>query len=159
MHNIKDLRKNLDNFKKKLHDRNFELKTDIFENLDKTNRKLISQKEKLEEEKGILSKSKEKSNFEKSKKISVEISKISKDQIDIQKKTPLLDGVPTGSFFYFVHSYYITTENADECIATTNYGLDYTSVAGRNGLYGVQFHPEKSQGRGLQILKNFAQMS
>ena len=86
MHNIKDLRKNLDNFKKKLHDRNFELKTDIFENLDKSNRKLIGQKEKLEEEKGILSKSQDKSNFEKSKKISVEISKISKDQIDIQKK-------------------------------------------------------------------------
>ena len=86
MHNIKDLRKNLDNFKKKLRDRNFELKTDIFENLDKTNRKLIGQKEKLEEEKGVLSKSKEKSNFEKSKKISLEISKISKDQIVVQKK-------------------------------------------------------------------------
>ena len=71
MHNIKELRKNLDNFKKKLHDRNFKFKTEIFENLDKTNRKLISQKEKLEEEKGILSKSKAKSNFEKSKKISV----------------------------------------------------------------------------------------
>ena len=39
MHNIKDLRKNLDNFKKKLHDRNFEFKTDLFENLDKINRK------------------------------------------------------------------------------------------------------------------------
>ena len=51
MHNIRDLRKNLDNFKKRLHERNFEFKTDIFENLDKTNRKLIAQKEKLEEEK------------------------------------------------------------------------------------------------------------
>ena len=86
MHNIKDLRKNLDNFKKKLHDRNFEFKTEIFENLDKNNRKLISQKEKLEEEKKILSKSKDKSNFEKSKKISEEISKISKEQIIAQKK-------------------------------------------------------------------------
>ena len=86
MHNIKDLRKNLNNFKKKLQDRNFELKTEIFENLDKANRKLIGQKEKLEEEKGILSKSKEKSNFEKSKKISVEISKISKEQTIAQKK-------------------------------------------------------------------------
>ena len=86
MHNIKELRKNLDNFKKKLYDRNFEFKTEIFENLDKTNRKLISQKEKLEEEKGILSKSKEKSNFERSKKISAEISKISKEQIVAQQK-------------------------------------------------------------------------
>ena len=86
MHNIKDLRKNLKNFKKKLQDRNFELKIDVFENLDENNRKLISQKEKLEEEKGILSKSKDKSNFEKSKKISLEISKISKEQINSQKK-------------------------------------------------------------------------
>ena len=86
MHNIKDLRKDLNNFKKKLHDRNFDFKTDIFENLDSINRKLISQKEKLEQEKGILSKSKEKSNFEKSKKISIEISKISNEQIIAQKK-------------------------------------------------------------------------
>ena len=87
------------------------------------------------------------------------IPQIGWNQIDIQRETPLLDGVPTGSFFYFVHSYYVTTENIDERIATTNYGLDYTSVAGRDGLYGVQFHPEKSQDRGLRILKNFAQMS
>lgn len=87
------------------------------------------------------------------------IPQIGWNQIDIQIETPLLDGVPTGSFFYFVHSYYVTTENIDERIATTDYGLDYTSVAGRYGLYGVQFHPEKSQDRGLRILKNFAQMS
>ena len=87
------------------------------------------------------------------------IPQIGWNQIDIQRETPLLDGVPTGSFFYFVHSYYVTTENIDERIATTDYGLDYTSVAGRDGLYGVQFHPEKSQDRGLRILKNFAQMS
>ena len=87
------------------------------------------------------------------------IPQIGWNQIDIQIETPLLDGVPTGSFFYFVHSYYVTTENIDERIATTDYGLDYTSVAGRYGLYGVQFLPEKSQDRGLRILKNFAQMS
>ena len=87
------------------------------------------------------------------------IPQIGWNQIDIQRETPLLDGVPTGSFFYFVHSYYVTTENIDERIATTDYGLDYTSVAGRYGLYGVQFHPEKSQDRGLRILKNFAQMN
>jgi len=87
------------------------------------------------------------------------IPQIGWNQIDIQKKTPLLEGIPTGSFFYFVHSYYVTTENTDERIATTNYGLNYTSVAGRDKLHGVQFHPEKSQGYGLRILKNFAQMS
>ena len=86
MHNIKDLRKNLNEYKKKLLDRNFELKIDVFESLDNTNRKLINDKEKLEQEKGVLSKSKDKSNFERSKNISSEISKISKEQIIAQNK-------------------------------------------------------------------------
>ena len=86
MHNIKELRKNLSTFKKKLLDRNFNLNTDLFETLDSKNRKLISEKEKLEQEKGILSKSKDKSNFEKSKKISEEILKLSQDQLIAQKK-------------------------------------------------------------------------
>ena len=77
MHNIKELRKNLSTFKKKLLDRNFDLDTDLFKSLDDKNRKLISEKEKLEQERGILSKSKDRSNFEKSKKISEKISKLS----------------------------------------------------------------------------------
>ena len=85
MHNIKDLRKNLKLYKKKLFDRNFELDINEFEKLDKINRKLINEKEKLEQEKKILSKSKDKSNFEKSKKISEEISKVSKNQLISQK--------------------------------------------------------------------------
>ena len=52
MHNIKNLKKNLKIFKKKLSDRNFNLEIDMFENLDSNNRKLISEKEKLEQEKG-----------------------------------------------------------------------------------------------------------
>ena len=86
MHNIKDLRKNLSIYKKKLQDRNFDLKINFFESLDKNNRKLINEKEKLEQEKKILSKSKDQSNFKKSKKISQEIDKISKEQIIAQKK-------------------------------------------------------------------------
>ena len=86
MHNLKDLRKNFKTYKKKLSDRNFDLKFDVFEKLDKDNRILISEKEKLEQEKKILSKSKDKSNFEKSKKISEEISKISDKQIIAENK-------------------------------------------------------------------------
>ena len=86
MHNIKELRKNLSAFKKKLFDRNFILNTDLFESLDGKNRKLINEKEKLEQEKGVLSKSKDKSNFEKSKKISEEILKLSQDQQIAQNK-------------------------------------------------------------------------
>ena len=105
MHNLKDLRKNLLVYKKKLSQRNFELKVNEFENLDNENRRLISEKEKLEQEKKNLSKSKEKSNFSKSKKISQEISQISKKQSIAEKKLNellhimpnlALDDVPLG---------------------------------------------------------------
>ena len=86
MHNIKILRKNLISYKKKLLDRNFDFKIDLFERLDNNNRKLISEKEKLEQEKGVLSKSKDKSNFKKSKQISEEISKLSHEQKIAQNK-------------------------------------------------------------------------
>ena len=86
MHNIKELRKNLKDFKSKFLDRNFDFKIDVFDNLDKLNRNLISEKEKLEQEKKILSKTKNESNFEKSKKISNKILEISKEQISTQSK-------------------------------------------------------------------------
>ena len=86
MYNIKDLRKNLEKYKKKFADRNFDFKIDEFEKLDNNNRKLISKKEKLEQEKKILSKSKDKSNFSKSKKISEEISSLIKKQSKTQEE-------------------------------------------------------------------------
>ena len=86
MHNIKDLRKNLEKYNKKFLDRNFEFNINKFESLDNENRKLIGEKEKLEHEKKTLSKSKDKSNFEKSKKISNDLIKISKEHNITQKK-------------------------------------------------------------------------
>ncbi len=95
MHDLKDLRKNLEKFKKKLLDRNFDFKINIFETLDSNNRKLINEKEKLEQEKKLLSKSKNKTNFEKSKKISEKISKLINEQIISQKKlNELLHNLP-----------------------------------------------------------------
>ncbi len=105
MHSLKDLRKNTTKYKKKLSDRNFNLDIGKFETLDNNNRKLISEKEKLEQEKKILSKSKDKSNFEKSKKITSQIMNLSKEQIKIQNKlnellfilpNVALDDVPVG---------------------------------------------------------------
>ena len=105
MHNIKDLRKNLKEYKKKFLDRNLDFSVDLFNDLDSSNRKLINKKEKLEQEKKVLSKSKDQSNFEKSKKISEEILKINKEQIKTQKKfddflhllpNTALDDVPVG---------------------------------------------------------------
>jgi len=84
MHNIKDLRKNLVLYKKKFRDRNLNFNSEEFNKLDELNRKLINDKENLENEKKTLSKSKDKSNFEISKKISRDLTKILNKQNQIQ---------------------------------------------------------------------------
>ncbi len=86
MHNIKDLRNNLEMYKKKFKDRNLDFDVKDFEQKDKINRELINKKELLEQEKKALSKSKEKSNFEKSKKLSNEIEKIISNQKNTQRE-------------------------------------------------------------------------
>ncbi len=86
MHNLKDLRKNLDKLEKKFKDRNIDFDVNDFSKKDNLNRDLISKKEKLEQEKKKLSQSKDKSNFEKSKKISQEISDLAKKQSLSQKE-------------------------------------------------------------------------
>ena len=105
MHNLKDLRKNLEFFKKKFNERNLNFDEKKFDKLDKINRDFINKKEQLEQEKKILSKSKDKTNFEKSKKISDQISeielkqKISQNQLNqIVYDLPNIanDGVPIG---------------------------------------------------------------
>ena len=86
MHNIKDIRDNIDDFIKLILKRNVKIDKNNIIDLDKNNRKLIQEKEKLEKEKKDISKSKDKTLFEKSKKISLEIEKISKLQSDTKKK-------------------------------------------------------------------------
>ena len=86
MHNIKDIRDNIDDFIKLILKRNVKIDKNNIIDLDKNNRKLIQEKEKLEKEKKDISKSKDKTLFEKSKKISLEIEKISKLQFDTKKK-------------------------------------------------------------------------
>ena len=84
------------------------------------------------------------------------VPQIGWNQISIKRPAELLTGVPDGSFFYFVHSYYVDAAGPDDCAATTEYGLEYTSIAARDNMFGVQFHPEKSQHVGLRLLENFA---
>ena len=86
MHNIKDIRENFNQFKKNLLKRNIQINFEEIINLDKNNRKLIQKKETLEKEKKDISKSKDKSLFEKSKSISIEIDEITKKHIIIKKK-------------------------------------------------------------------------
>lgn len=84
------------------------------------------------------------------------VPQIGWNQIDSRRPSPLLEGIEDGSFFYFVHSYYVEAEVESDQLASTDYGIQYTSVAGRDNVFGVQFHPEKSQKIGLRLLTNFA---
>ena len=67
----------------------------------------------------------------------------------------LFDQVDAGAYVYFNHSYYCQPRNSSDMVATTDYGLQYACAVQRDNIFGVQFHPEKSQTVGLQILKNF----
>lgn len=77
------------------------------------------------------------------------------NQLHICQPNPLLDGVADSSFAYFVHSYYVDPARPDFTVATTDYGPNFASVVARGSVFGVQFHPEKSQGVGAAILRNF----
>ncbi len=71
---------------------------------------------------------------------------------------PLFREIPPGSHFYFVHSYYVVPKSDDVVVATTDYIHPFTSVVQRGRMFATQFHPEKSQTCGLQLLRNFAEL-
>ena len=68
---------------------------------------------------------------------------------------PALAGIAKGDHAYFVHSFEIRCENADDVLATTDYGGPLAAIVGRDNLIGTQFHPEKSQATGLRLIENF----
>lgn len=81
------------------------------------------------------------------------------NQVNVQSSgSKMFEGLSSGSDVYFCHSYYVKPTDASVTACTTNYGIDFTSAVATNNVWGVQFHPEKSQKVGLQILKNFAQL-
>ncbi|MCF1461709.1 imidazole glycerol phosphate synthase subunit HisH [Agrobacterium vitis] len=89
---------------------------------------------------------------------SLKIPQIGWNTLTLARPHPLFDGIATGNdglHAYFVHSYHLAASNADEVIATTNYGGPVTAFVGRDNMAGAQFHPEKSQTLGLQLISNF----
>jgi glutamine amidotransferase len=68
---------------------------------------------------------------------------------------PVFQGIPEGSYFYFVHSYYADPTDETWVEGTTTYGIDFTSVVARDNLVATQFHPEKSGNVGLKLYDNF----
>ena len=76
--------------------------------------------------------------------------------VQIERKSPLLQGIDGGDYFYFVHSYYGVPEQRD-CVSTlTTHGAAFASSLWMENVFATQFHPEKSQQKGLRILENFA---
>ena len=75
--------------------------------------------------------------------------------IEKEKEVPMLQGVGSGDFFYFVHSYYVVPEEAQWISTFTTYGKSFVSSIWKENLFATQFHPEKSQEKGLRILENF----
>ncbi len=80
------------------------------------------------------------------------------NQIRITSESPLLRGIDDGEYFYFAHSYYVTPIDGHVTAAVTNYGYEFTSSVWRGTVFGVQFHPEKSQDAGLKLLSNFVEL-
>ena len=80
------------------------------------------------------------------------------NSIDIKKTHPILEGIPSGEFFYFVHSYFVVPQESGDITATTDYGEGFCSIYAKDNLIATQFHPEKSGDIGLRIYKNFIDM-
>jgi glutamine amidotransferase len=76
-----------------------------------------------------------------------------------QPQHPLLAGVQNSGYAYFVHSFHAAGMRDEDVLATCDYGYDFPAVVGRSKILGIQFHPEKSQDVGLQMLRNFASLS
>lgn len=87
------------------------------------------------------------------------VPQIGWNQIEKIRPHPLLDGMDEGTYFYFVHSYYVVAADEADVLAETEYGIRYPSVCARGSVAGVQFHPEKSQTAGLRLLANFAALT
>lgn len=77
---------------------------------------------------------------------------------DKAKNCPLLQGIPDGSYMYFVHSFYVKPRDESVITATTDYGLNFCSFLWKENIYAMQFHPEKSQENGLKIIENFVRL-
>ena len=80
------------------------------------------------------------------------------NKVNFHRSHPLFDGIPNGSYFYFVHSYYANLYDKEFVIGPTEYGIEFCSAAGTKNVLAVQFHPEKSGALGLRIYNQFVQL-
>ena len=89
------------------------------------------------------------------KKDSYKVPHMGWNVIQQQQNHPLWNDIANDSYFYFVHSYFVDTEQQELIAGSTEYGVTFTSVIARDNVFAMQCHPEKSAQAGLQLLKNF----
>lgn len=87
--------------------------------------------------------------------INLKVPHIGWNTVKLTKDVPLFNGISNNSFFYFVHSYYVSPEDKNIVAGITDYGITFTSMIWKDNIIATQFHPEKSQNVGLKLLKNF----
>ncbi len=80
------------------------------------------------------------------------------NRLNIRHESGLLAGLDESSYAYFVHSFYCDPADDDTVIGSVDYGIEFAAIVQRDNIYGVQFHPEKSQSTGLRILSNFLRL-
>ena len=90
-----------------------------------------------------------------SEKNNLKIPHIGWNQLHHDGTSPLLQGIPNGDYAYFVHSFACHPTNRQHTVAHSDYGGDFAAIVGRDSIFGLQFHAEKSQNVGLRILKNY----
>jgi glutamine amidotransferase len=88
----------------------------------------------------------------------VKVPQIGWNQVQIDKQSDLISGINDGEYFYFNHGYYCIPGETRDVLTRTDYGTSFASAVERETIFGVQFHPEKSQHSGLLILKNFVEL-
>ncbi|GMK39238.1 imidazole glycerol phosphate synthase subunit HisH [Paenibacillus sp. CCS19] len=80
------------------------------------------------------------------------------NKLSFRQSSPMFDGLDEGHV-YFVHSYHVKPELESDLLATVDYYQQVTAIVGRNNVYGMQFHPEKSSDLGMQLLGNFLKLA
>jgi glutamine amidotransferase len=89
----------------------------------------------------------------------LKIPQIGWNDVSIARQHPLLDGVPGGTFFYFVHSYYADPSDAAMIVGAATYGVDFAAIVSHENVVATQFHPEKSADLGLRLYANFGRIA
>lgn len=91
-------------------------------------------------------------------KVRLKVPHMGWNSLRFRKRVPVYEHIDDGSYLYFVHSFYVVPEDENIISTTTTHGIDFTSSIWKDNIIAMQFHPEKSQRLGLQILKNFIEL-